>query len=147
MTYKVVPLGKSDPDDIWIKKQLIRIDPSIKDHDTEYSVARAMRKLVLELRGDLPKPKSDTKELIAKYCDTPRTQLEIRTELKLSKSVIQRHVREMADAGTLFCVGDYPAPLWCAKIGHKVKKAKKAVNTNAPKLTKWQKVEPWGVKK
>ena len=143
MTYKVVPLGKSDPDDIWIRKQLIRIDPSIEHHDTEYSVARAMRKLVLELRGDLPKPKSDTKELIAKFCDTPKTQLEIRTELKLSKSVIQRHVREMAGV-TLFCVGerDY-APLWCNKDEKPVKKAPKLKKM----LTKWQPVEPWGVKK
>jgi hypothetical protein len=46
-------IGKPDPDDQWIKKQLIRIDPSIKDHDTEYSVARAMRTLVLELRNKL----------------------------------------------------------------------------------------------
>jgi hypothetical protein len=92
---------------------------------------------------ELKEPKINTKELIAKYCDTPRTQLEIRTELKLSKSVIQRHVREMAGT-TLFCVGNDPAPMWCTKVK---KPVKKAVKTNAPKLTKWQKVEPWGVKK
>jgi hypothetical protein len=46
-------IGKPDPDDQWIKKQLIRIDPSIEDHDTEYSVARAMRELVLEMRDKL----------------------------------------------------------------------------------------------
>lgn len=54
--YTSVPkdlIGKSDPDDQWIKNQLIRIDPSIQDYDTEYSMARAMRALVLELRDKL----------------------------------------------------------------------------------------------
>ena len=88
----------------------------------------------------LKEPKSDTKELIKKFCDTPKTQLEIRTELKLSKSVIQRHVKEMAGT-TLFCVGDNPT-LWCNK-GKPVKKAPKPKKM----LTKWQPVEPWGVKK
>lgn len=58
--------GKSDPDDLWIKAQLIRIDPSIEDHDTEHSVAQAMRKLVLEQRDKLEsyKPLADRAKYI-----------------------------------------------------------------------------------
>ena len=53
-------MGKSDPDDLWIKAQLIRIDPSIEHYDTEHSVARATRLLVLELRDKLATPQAET---------------------------------------------------------------------------------------
>ena len=53
-------MGKADPDDQWIEAQLERIDPSLIDYDTEYSVARATRALILELRDKLAAPKPDT---------------------------------------------------------------------------------------
>ena len=53
-------MGKSDPNDLWIKAQLIRIDPSIEHYDTEHSVARATRLLVLELRDKLATPQPET---------------------------------------------------------------------------------------
>ena len=139
MKYASVTLGKSDPDDIWIRKQLIQIDPTIKDHDTE-SMARAMRALVLKLRGKRSTNKSNTKELILKCCASPKTQREIRTELGLSKSVVSHHIREMSEMGKLFNMG---GGLWCNDNKPVKKSAKKF---NAPTLTKWQPVQPWGIK-
>lgn len=130
MKYETVTLGKADPDDIWIRNQLIRIEPNIKDYDTEYLVARAMRKLVLELRGNLQQEKP-FKEKVLELCEKPHTVRDIFTKLNSSKSHTRDVVNSLHEQGLLHDVSNSGVSVWCTK------------KTEKKSLTKWQPVKPW----
>lgn len=53
-------MGKADPDQQWIEKELDRIDPWRSEQGHDGADTAALRKLVLELRNQLATPQPET---------------------------------------------------------------------------------------
>ena len=90
--------------------------------------------LELQPKYDPKGSHTHTRRLILEACKTPKTAKEIGAELGIPKSTCGTRLREMDQAGDIHLAGKRGSEsLWSAK-----KKPKS--------LTKWQPVQPWGVK-
>jgi hypothetical protein len=100
------------------------------------------REAILALQPKKPnkpaKAKPDTtKLLILGACKTPMTVRELCDKLDMHKSTLGSHVREMNRNGDIHFAGERKGvALWSSKPQPKQKT-----------LTKWQPVQPWGVRK
>ena len=98
------------------------------------------REAILALQAKPKKTKkanpATTKRLILEFCKKPKTAKEIGAELGIPKSTLGTRLREMDQAGDIHLAGKRGSEsLWSAKPEKKQKT-----------LTKWQPVQPWGVK-
>ena len=94
------------------------------------------REEILALQPKKPAKPDTTKLLILGACKTPMTVRELCDKLDMHKSTLGSHVREMNRNGDIHFAGERKGvALWSSKPQPKQKT-----------LTKWQPVQPWGVK-
>jgi response regulator of citrate/malate metabolism len=90
--------------------------------------------LALQPKYDPKGSHAHTRRLILECCKTPKTAKEIGAKLGIPKSTCGTRMREMEKAGDIHIAGKRGSEsLWSAKKQPKT-------------LTKWQPVQPWGIK-